>query len=56
LRYRRNHLGAVASSQETKGRATIRDWSKPDRPHYQMPDNDQLASVHEGFLNGGSIL
>jgi len=32
------------------------DWSKPDRPHFQMLDNDQLASVRESFLHGGTIV
>jgi len=32
------------------------DWSKPDRPHFQMLDNDRLASIREAFLNGGTIV
>lgn len=32
------------------------DWSKPDRPHFQMLDNDQLPSVRGRFLSGGTIV
>lgn len=32
------------------------DWSKPDRPHYQMLDNDELAAVRQRFFAGQPIL
>ena len=32
------------------------DWSKPDRPHFQMLDNDQLVSIRERFLTGATIV
>lgn len=32
------------------------DWSKPDRPHFQMLDNDQLATIRDKFVNGGTIV
>lgn len=32
------------------------DWAKPDRPHFQMLDNDQLSTVRDKFLNGGTIV
>jgi peptidoglycan L-alanyl-D-glutamate endopeptidase CwlK len=32
------------------------DWSKPDFPHFQMLDNDLLASIREKFVNGGTIV
>ncbi len=32
------------------------DWAKPDGPHFQMLDNDQLPTVRDKFLNGGTIV
>jgi peptidoglycan L-alanyl-D-glutamate endopeptidase CwlK len=32
------------------------DWHKPDYPHFQLLDNDQLASIREKFTNGGAIV
>ena len=32
------------------------DWRKPDRPHYQMLDNDELPAIRDHFLHGGEIL
>ena len=32
------------------------DWSRPDRPHFQMLDNDQLPIIRERFLHGGTIV
>lgn len=32
------------------------DWSRPDRPHFQMLDNDQLATIREHFVTGGKIV
>lgn len=32
------------------------DWSKPDRPHVQMLDNDRLDAVRDKFRNGGQIV
>jgi len=32
------------------------DWSKPDRPHYQMLDNDELGAVRQRFFAGQPIL
>lgn len=32
------------------------DWSKPDRPHFQMLDNDKLPVVRQSFLNGGTLI
>lgn len=31
------------------------DWHKPDRPHFQLLDNDRLADLRQRFLNGLSI-
>ena len=32
------------------------DWSRPDRPHFQMLANDQLETVRQRFLHGGTIV
>jgi len=32
------------------------DWSKPDRPHFQMLDNEELASVRQRFIEGKLIV
>jgi len=32
------------------------DWSRPDRPHYQMLDNDLLGFVRGRFVNGGTYI
>lgn len=32
------------------------DWAKPDRPHYQMLDNDRLGAIRDKFLHGGRYI
>ncbi len=32
------------------------DWSDPDYPHFQMRDNDELASIRDAFTDGRAIV
>jgi peptidoglycan L-alanyl-D-glutamate endopeptidase CwlK len=32
------------------------DWTKPDYPHFQMRDNDELASIRDTFTDGRAIV
>ncbi len=32
------------------------DWTKPDYPHFQMRDNNELASIRDTFTDGGAIV
>jgi peptidoglycan LD-endopeptidase CwlK len=32
------------------------DWTKPDYPHFQMRDNNELASIRNTFTDGGAIV
>ncbi len=32
------------------------DWTKPDYPHFQMRDNDELASIRDAFTAGEAIV
>jgi peptidoglycan L-alanyl-D-glutamate endopeptidase CwlK len=32
------------------------DWTKPDYPHFQMRDNNELASIRETFTDGRAIV
>jgi peptidoglycan L-alanyl-D-glutamate endopeptidase CwlK len=32
------------------------DWSNPDYPHFQMRDNNELASIHDAFSAGQPIV
>ena len=32
------------------------DWTKPDYPHFQMRDNNELASIRTTFTDGGAIV
>jgi peptidoglycan L-alanyl-D-glutamate endopeptidase CwlK len=32
------------------------DWSDPDYPHFQMRDNDELASIRDTFTDGRAIV
>jgi peptidoglycan LD-endopeptidase CwlK len=32
------------------------DWTKPDYPHFQMRDNNELASIRDTFTDGRAIV
>ena len=32
------------------------DWSNPDYPHFQMRDNNELASIRDAFTTGQPIV
>lgn len=32
------------------------DWRTPDRPHFQLLDNDRLPAIRERFLHGGTVI